>query len=659
MIADTQTLTPPVQALNSPELVPGTVVDGAFRVVRLLGKGGMGSVYHVEEIALKRKCALKVIALPPGADADGCLAGRLMREAQLMAGIRHPGVVSVMRYGVDGTTGLPYYTMPDHILSPARIAHVCRTFFHCEPPLLPGSDDAHSRPLTLAGILDGCRALPESVVARIGLELLEALQALHNRRPPIIHRDIKPSNLLVDADGHILLSDFGVAKLATPVAGDQTLTLTGVTPGTPQFSSPEQRAGQNDELTCASDYYSFGLVLFRALTGGMPSPDFPELPEQAKQMLVPPWNALFRGLLAQDPSLRLSDPGLVGNQLREIERTVALRKRTKNKTGRFVRFALPAVAIVLFAAGGAIGYHLFLKEKSKSERSTVWIGEPPAPAVSGLEGRVAISNSGIVVTVPEREPEEAAAIVSATQTREESSVPVSNYAAPLYEPPPAVVETEAVAVGEVPAIVAALRSIDSSIEVFGRMVGKTRSLPAPVRNEKGEDVFTISAGEAVSVLDCDFPPNARIHLDGGTLVFAPGESDLKKYLEALHGYRRAVQSRTISPATAEPDVPLAADQDIDVRVPIEIGPRGGVFEDVFEMNRIHLRAPVTAHKDAALPLLKINSGLVHFTFASLPTGLRIDGSYSVPESVQAGPNGRTVRRTRHYGDNYPGEITVH
>jgi len=588
------------------------VVGEDFRVIRFLGKGGMGSVYLAEELTLRRNCALKVVTLSPG-DNTALPIQRFLREAQLMAGIRHPAVVQVLRYGIDPATGLPFYAMPDYLLSPVQVTAVCRERFACAAPRFEGKNQADSRPLTLADILNGNRALSETVVARIGLELLTAMQAIHGQQPPIIHRDIKPSNLLINSDGQILLSDFGIARTSSRKADDQTLTLTGVIPGTPQFCSPEQRTGGS--LTIASDYYSFGLVLFRALTGGLPSADFPELPTEAKKKLAPEWRELFRGLLDQKHGQRLTCPDRIRALLRKIEHRVTKR----NNLFRQSKFLLRVATILLVLTGIGSGIH-FLQDR-KVKRSSgkinkhvaipalrqpfVWLDEQGAELSKMLEdyGTVVISNSAIVVR--ELKPGQSAA--------------------------------------------PAIASLDQTIAFYGRSLGKSGKLPQPEKNKKGELVYRITDGAAISLLDCDFPANSRLLFDNGTLFFAPPEVQLRHYIDALLAHRAGLLNGTILPASPLPPEPAAAQEHMECRIPITIGTGGAVFEDVFDLHRIYMRSEVIPLEGVSLPPLKLNAGLCHFHFASLPIGLRIDGSYSA--SVEG--------RTEYFGDDYPGQITQH
>lgn len=212
------------------DLTPGAVV-GQYRVIRHLGAGGMGSVYHVTHATLGRPLALKVLhASVLSSDPDS--AGRFLREARAAARIKHPNIVDVFDFGYLGD-GRPYLVME----------------------LLDGS--------SLADLIDGAIE-PRKVVA-LAKQLASALAAAHDCG--VIHADLSPSNVLVDGETAKLL-DFGLAQLRDdPPALDAAQPAEFVF-GTPSYISPEQIRGLGADER--SDQYSFGAVLFEMLTGHPP-----------------------------------------------------------------------------------------------------------------------------------------------------------------------------------------------------------------------------------------------------------------------------------------------------------------------------------------------------------------------------------------------------
>ena len=194
-----------------------------YEVAGELASGGMGIVYRARDIALDRPVAIKLLR-PESATA--AVAERFLREARILASVRHPCIVPIHRAGE--ADGLPYYVMD----------------------LLEGETLA-------ARIRRG--ALPPGEVAQVGDDLLSALEVVHARG--VVHRDIKPSNVFCEA-GRAVLSDFGVATSASAEA--EPLTGSGALVGTPAYMAPEQLAG--GEVTEKTDVYAVGLVLYEALT---------------------------------------------------------------------------------------------------------------------------------------------------------------------------------------------------------------------------------------------------------------------------------------------------------------------------------------------------------------------------------------------------------
>lgn len=212
------------------DLTPGALV-GQYRVIRHLGAGGMGSVYHVTHATLGRPLALKVLhANVLSQDPDS--AGRFLREARAAARIKHPNIVDVFDFGYLGD-GRPYLVME----------------------LLDGQ--------SLGDLIDG--PLEPRRVLPLARQLASALAAAHDCG--VIHADLSPSNVLVDGDAAKLL-DFGLAQLRDdPQALDPAHPAEFVF-GTPSYISPEQIRGLGADER--SDQYSFGAVLFEMLSGHPP-----------------------------------------------------------------------------------------------------------------------------------------------------------------------------------------------------------------------------------------------------------------------------------------------------------------------------------------------------------------------------------------------------
>jgi eukaryotic-like serine/threonine-protein kinase len=218
------------QSIDQPPLSVGDVV-GRYRVVGLLGVGGMGEVFIAVDDSLGRQAALKVLGRQHLGDM--VFRRRFVSEAQALARLSHTNLITVYEAGTVGSNHRPYFAME----------------------LLTGGD--------AAALLAERGPLPSGIVAAISVGAAAGLGEA--ARASIVHRDVKPSNLGITAQGVLKVTDFGVAK--TKLAGTR-LTLEGVTLGTVDYIAPEQARGEPvDER---ADVYSLGASLFELLTGKAP-----------------------------------------------------------------------------------------------------------------------------------------------------------------------------------------------------------------------------------------------------------------------------------------------------------------------------------------------------------------------------------------------------
>jgi serine/threonine-protein kinase len=216
--------TAPRRAAAALPQVPG------YEVEAVLGHGGMGVVYKARHLRLNRPVALKMLLAGPYARPDEL--GRFLREAEAVAGLRHPNIVQVHDSG--DLDGRPYFVME----------------------YLEGGP--------LSGKLAGT-PLPAGDAARLLATLADAVRVAHEGG--VIHRDLKPANVLLTADGTPKLSDFGLARRMEGGAG---ITACGAPLGTPSYMAPEQARGQAGALGPAVDVYALGAVLYELLTGRPP-----------------------------------------------------------------------------------------------------------------------------------------------------------------------------------------------------------------------------------------------------------------------------------------------------------------------------------------------------------------------------------------------------
>ncbi|MER6827820.1 serine/threonine-protein kinase [Streptosporangium sp. NPDC000563] len=248
------------------------VVAGRYRLLRELGRGGMGVVWEGHDTLLDRSVAVKEVLLPPNlspAEHQVQLT-RTSREARTAARLNHRGIVAI--YDVAEQDGRPWIVME----------------------------------LVRARGLDEVGPLPVRQIADIGRQVLSALRAAHEAG--ILHRDVKPSNILLDAEGRAVLSDFGIAT----VEGDTSLTQTGMVTGSPSFLPPERATGV--DAGPWSDLWALGATLYAALVGRGPferrdaistlsallteEPDFGPVPPEMRAVLM--------GMLQREPAHRLT-----------------------------------------------------------------------------------------------------------------------------------------------------------------------------------------------------------------------------------------------------------------------------------------------------------------------------------------------------------------
>ena len=276
-----------------------TLFDGRYRILRKLGTGGMANVYLAEDEVLGRRVAIKI--LDDRHAGDDQFVERFRREAKNAASLSHPNIVSIYDRGeAEGT----YYIAMEY--------------------------------------LDG-RSLKELIVARgpapvhvavdYARQILAAIRFAH--RHGIVHRDIKPHNVLVDGEGRLKVTDFGIAR-----AGASQMTEAGSIIGTAQYLSPEQAKGAPVDQT--SDLYSVGVVLYELLTGVVPfSGDTPveiamkhlsAIPEppSVKRAEVPrDLDLVVMRALAKDPAERYHSAEEMDGDLRRVSRGVAISPATE------------------------------------------------------------------------------------------------------------------------------------------------------------------------------------------------------------------------------------------------------------------------------------------------------------------------------------------
>jgi serine/threonine protein kinase len=263
---------------------------GPYRILRVLGRGGVGLVFVAEDPALQRHVALKVML--PQLAADPAEKARFLREAQLAATVEHEHVVQI--YQVAEDRGVPFLAMQ----------------------LLQGE--------SLETRLKREGHVPLVEAARIASETAAGLAAAHARG--VIHRDIKPGNIWLEPRGQVKVLDFGLAR---PIERMSDISRSGDSPGTPACMAPEQARGEKADAR--ADLFSLGCVLYHAITGRQPfarttvmatllavAQEIPPDPSSLVPGVPPALSRLMALLLAKNPAERPGSAAQVARELAKI-----------------------------------------------------------------------------------------------------------------------------------------------------------------------------------------------------------------------------------------------------------------------------------------------------------------------------------------------------
>ncbi|MGN6547089.1 MAG: serine/threonine-protein kinase [Aureliella sp.] len=273
---------------------------GPYRIEGILGRGGMGTVYKGRHAKSGDPVAIKVIAT--GIANQMRFRRRFAAEVETLKRLRHPNIVQLLGYGEE--QGLLFYSM-EYV-------------------------EGHS----LHDHLRQHRQIDWTEVIQVGIDVTAALKHAHDLG--IIHRDLKPANLMLTRDGHVKLTDFGIAKLF----GSSDMTAAGSVIGTADYMPPEQAEGKN--ITVRSDLYSLGSVMYALLAGRAPfaGKSIPEVLYAVRYTPPPPstsfapdapaeLHALIAELLEKDPLKRPPTALVIGNRLKAMQQ--GLRKQEANR----------------------------------------------------------------------------------------------------------------------------------------------------------------------------------------------------------------------------------------------------------------------------------------------------------------------------------------
>jgi WD40 repeat protein/serine/threonine protein kinase len=318
---------------------------GDYRILREVGRGGMGIVYEAEQISLGRRVALKV--LPFAATMDARHLRRFQNEARAAASLEHPHIVPV--YCVGNERGVHYYAMK--FIDGQSLAR-----------LIERQRAESSQPLSVAasaapadGTAPGAAARTERAqrdaaafrqIAEWGIQAAEALEHAHTIG--IVHRDIKPANLMIDPQGQLWVTDFGLAR----TAADAGLTMTGDVLGTLRYMSPEQALAKHGLVDHRTDVYSLGVTLYELLTGrpAISGKDREEilnriilentLPPRSFDATIPrDLETVVLKTMARNPAERYSTAAELAEDLRRYVRDEPIRARRPGPMQRLAKWA--------------------------------------------------------------------------------------------------------------------------------------------------------------------------------------------------------------------------------------------------------------------------------------------------------------------------------
>jgi len=319
-----------VEHASEAELPQGTPEQiGDYRLLREIGRGGMGVVYEAEQGRLRRRVALKVLSL--GITGTPHAVKRFQREARAAAALHHTNIVPV--YDLDQHAGQWYYAM--ELVQGRALSSIVRELASrpSEEDLAQSVAVAAPRTRTDALTKTGTGERAYFVrVAELFAGVADALEFAHQEG--IVHRDVKPSNLLLDADGVLKIVDFGLARFDTE---GPSMTVTGDLLGTPAYMSPEQAMAKRMGIDHRTDIYSLGATLYELVTLG------------------PPFEA--ESLQQLCSQIMTKDPILPRRRNRHVPRdleTIVCKAMEKDRDKRYQTAREMARDLRLFADGGAI-----------------------------------------------------------------------------------------------------------------------------------------------------------------------------------------------------------------------------------------------------------------------------------------------------------------
>jgi serine/threonine protein kinase len=326
--------------------VPGEL--GEYRLLREVGRGGMGVVYEAEQLSLRRRVALKVLSVAAALDSRSLQ--RFKNEAQAAAHLQHDHIVPV--YAVGCERGIHYYAM--QLIEGQSLAEVLEA--------LRNHPAASAEHLAAGSVPSSTTSRSFfQAVARWGEQAASALEHAHQQG--VIHRDVKPGNLLLDATGRIWVADFGLSRFRT----EPGVTGSGDLIGTLRYMSPEQALARRGAIDHRSDIYALGVTLYEALTlepaylgtdreellqqiaAGAPRP-----PRRTNPAVPRELETIVLKAMAREPEDRYATAGELADDLRRFQDGRPVLARRPALPARAAKWALRHKSLVLTAAAALV-----------------------------------------------------------------------------------------------------------------------------------------------------------------------------------------------------------------------------------------------------------------------------------------------------------------
>jgi uncharacterized protein (TIGR02145 family) len=312
---------------------------GPYRIIHLLGEGGMAQVYLAEKGNLGKNVALKV--LKREFLYNNHIRGRFLAEAKNMIQLNHPNIVGVQDL-IDESD-----------------------FVAIELEYIEGE--------TLKQYLERKGALPDAEIERLIKQMWSAVSYIHQKG--FVHRDIKPSNFMLTSSGVIKLTDFGIAKNMDGTNSDYTGTGTGMVLGTPKYMSPEQVRNTRD-VNAQSDIYSLGVVLWEMVTGRVPYDVntestfdvFRKIVDEPLSKTNTQWDKVIEKATQKDPMVRVFDKDFTFTIEEEKVLVSSVQKESSNTI--LDKGYEIGIGIVLFGAILVAWYHFFSRDESNDDNQT-------------------------------------------------------------------------------------------------------------------------------------------------------------------------------------------------------------------------------------------------------------------------------------------------